>query len=389
MHPKLIDSVLRNVESALLYNYTNDEQFELDEDALQFLSYCTGKNCLEEVCRESQVELGEGKKLITYLSSEGCIVDEEEPRAPEKYTVRQTVRPSLRYLQLHITEKCNLNCAHCYLGEKNHHDMKLSTIARVLEEFSHYGFKVLITGGEPLLHKNFWDVLKLASDLPLKVEVLSNGTLITPEVALGLSKYADQVQISLDGLKEGHEAIRGQGTFQITVEGMMNANEFMPVSCATMIHSKNLKEFDAMEGMLKEMGVNEWILDIPSNAGNMATQSELSVRDEDAVKIFKRYGYSTGLHMGDGSLSCGSHICSVKPNGDVSKCGFFLDYVGNVENHTLEVCWLKIVDKYIPRLTELECRECSALEECRGGCRFRAAYDNFYGKDPFMCALYL
>ncbi|MFQ5976346.1 MAG: radical SAM protein [Candidatus Hydrothermarchaeales archaeon] len=389
MHPKLVDSVLRIVESPVLYHYPSDEQYELDDDAISFLSYCTGRNSLEAICRASHVTVKEGKRLVDYLFTEGCLGDVEELEAPMRFPVRETVKPSLRYLQLHITEKCNLNCAHCYLGEKNQKDMKLSTIVDVLEEFSHYGFKVLITGGEPLLHKNFWEVLKLAGELSLRVEVLTNGTLITPEVALGLSKYADQVQISLDGMRESHEAIRGRKTFEATVEGLKNASNFLPVSCATMIHSGNLKEFDSMDGLLKEIGVNEWILDIPSDAGNMSGHDELKVPSEDAVKIFKRYGYSAGTHMGDGSLSCGSHICSVRPNGGVSKCGFFLDDVGNVEEETLEVCWLRIVDKYIPSLKELDCRGCADLEECRGGCRFRAAGDNFYGKDPFMCALYL
>ncbi len=387
MYPKLIGSALRDVESLLLYNCSTDEQYDLDEDAMDFLSYCTGRNDFEEVCRRSGACEEDGRKLIDYLSSEKCICDLMEPNAPERYIIKRTVRPSLRYLQLHITEKCNLNCAHCYLGVKSHHDMRLSTIARVLEEFSHYGFKVLITGGEPLLHKNFWEVLKLAKGLHLRVEVLTNGTLITPDVAHGLSRYADQVQISLDGMKEGHEAMRGRGTFEAAVEGITNATEFLPVSCATMIHSRNLKEFDVMEDKLKELGVSEWILDVPSNAGNMVEHSELNVPYEDAVKIFRRYGYSTGVHTGDGTLSCGSHMCSVRPDGNVSKCGFFNEYVGNVEEKSLEECWLKVVDEYIPTLEELKCGGCTALEDCRGGCRFRAG--DFHSKDPFMCALYL
>lgn len=389
MHPKLTNSVLRNVESAILYNYLSDELYELDKEAIDFLSYCTGRNTLGEICKKSHVDLKDGKKLVDYLSSEGCLGDIADPDAPERYVVKETVRPSLRYLQLHITEKCNLNCAHCYLGKKNNIDMKLTTIAQVLEEFSQYGFKVLVTGGEPLMHKNFWEVLKLTSELPLRVEVLTNGTLITPEVAMGLAKYVHQVQISLDGMKRGHEAIRGEGTFDATVEGMKNALKFLSVSCATMIHSKNLGEFDSMEAMLNEIGVREWMLDIPSNTGNMTRHPDLSVPYKNAVKIFKKYGYSTGVHTGDGALSCGSHICSVRSDGSVSKCGFFLDYVGNVEDETLEMCWLKVVDKYIPRLEELECGDCPVLEECRGGCRFRALSKNFYGKDLFMCALYL
>ncbi len=388
MYPKLKGNALRDLEVKVLYNYAKNEQYELDPEALEFLSYCTGRNSFRRICEETGIDEGEAKELVRYLMGEACLVDTQEPNAPERFPIRPSFKPSLRYLLLHITERCNLNCGHCYLGNKDNHDMELHLIATLLEEFSEYGLKVLITGGEPLLHKNFWDVLKLAGDLPIRVEVLTNGTLVTPEVTMGLSRYADGVQVSLDGLKVGHEALRGEGTFEAAVGGMMNAKEFMPVSCATMIHSENLGEFEAMEAMLKEMGVEEWLLDVPCETGNMIKNGDFRVSFEEAVPVFRKYGYSTGVHLGDGAYSCGSHICSVNARGEVSKCGFFTESVGNAEEASLEACWGRVAERYLPKLEELECRDCSVLEECRGGCRFRAKED-FYGKDPIMCALYL
>ncbi len=389
MYPSLKNSTLRHLEDMVLYNYVKDEQYELDPDGFDFVSYCTGRNSFDDICEKSNADRAEAKELVSYLTAEGCLEDRENQNALERFTVKPGVRPSLKYLQLHITERCNLNCRHCYIGDKNSHDLKLHVIAKILEEFSQYGVKLLITGGEPLLHRNFWDILKLAGDYPIRVEVLTNGTLVTPEVALGLSKYADGVQISLDGLKKGHEALRGSGTFEVAVEGIMNANEFMSVTCATMIHSKNLNEFDAMQSMLKELGVAEWTLDLPSKAGNMVRHSEIEVPYDEAALIFKKYGYSSGVHLGDDAYSCGSHICSVSATGEVSKCGLFKEAVGNAEEASLQRCWQVVVERYIPKLDELECKECKVLEECRGGCRFRAAEEDFYGKDPFMCTLYL
>ncbi len=388
MHPRLNGCSLRNLESKILYDFARDQQYELDQELLDFLSHCTGKNRLEEICAIIGVHESEAIKQVRYLEREGCLIDEENPRAPKRFSLPPAVKPSLRYLLIHITERCNLNCRHCYLGPKKNTDLELHLIARALEEFSRFGLKVLISGGEPLLHKCFWDVLKLAGDLPIRVEVLTNGTLITPEVAMGLSKYADQVQISLDGMRRGHEILRGKGSFEAAIKGIENAKEFLPVTCATMIHAGNLGEFEELEAMLLELGVDEWTLDIPCSKGNAIRNSRFIPHYDEAARIFKAYGYSAGVHAGDAAYSCGSHMCSISVNGDISKCGFFEEPVGNIEDSTIEDCWQKLVNGYLPLLGELECNGCSVLGECRGGCRYRAT-QSFLGKDPFMCSLYL
>jgi radical SAM protein with 4Fe4S-binding SPASM domain len=388
MHPYLNDCALKAQESLFLYNFRADERYELDSESFEFLRFCTGKFSLKEIIKKTGDNDKEALELIGYLTSEGCIENRQLESVPSVYDVSGPVLPSLRYLQLHITERCNLNCSHCYLGEKEQKDLELSLIEKALSEFSPNGLKLLITGGEALLHKKFWEVAELASKHPIRIELLSNGTLITPKIAENLAEYIHSVQISLDGTKEGHEFLRGPGCFEKTIEGIKNASKFLDVSIATMVHAKNLNGFEELEKLVDKLGAKEWNLDIPSIAGNATT--EVIAPAANAAEIFKRYGFGTGTHEGDLGYSCGSHICTIDVEGGVSKCGFFEESVGNIRDENLMALWKRVVAKYTPKVDKLECAGCEVVEECRGGCRYRAMIsDSFLGKDPFMCTVHL
>ncbi len=388
MHPHLLDCALKAQESFFLYNFRADERYELDSESFEFLRFCTGKNSLAEIVKAAGTEQKEAAGLIEYLASEGCIEDRRVENTPAAFDLPDPVLPSLRYLQLHVTERCNLNCAHCYLGEKEERDLEIDIVEKALDEFSPNGLKLLITGGEALLHRRFWEIVELASRYPIRIELLSNGTLITPTVAEKLSKYIHSVQISLDGLEKGHESLRGKGSFEKTLAGIKNASKYLDVSIATMVHEHNLSEFEELEKLIETLGANEWNLDVPSLAGNAS--ADVIPPAQEAAEIFRRYGFGTGVHEGDSGYSCGSHICTIDIDGGVSKCGFFEDVVGNIGDEDLLNLWKRVVKKYTPKVEELECRDCQVVEECRGGCRYRAQVSgSFLGRDPFMCTLHL
>jgi radical SAM protein with 4Fe4S-binding SPASM domain len=388
MHPRLKDCALKAQESRFLYNFRADERYELDTKSFEFLRFCTGKFSLKEIIKTTGADEKEAREFIEYLTSEGCVEDRRLENVPSVFDVPDPVLPSLRYLQLHITERCNLNCSHCYLGEKEQKDLELRLIEKALSEFSPNGLKLLITGGEALMHKKFWKIVDLASKHPIRIELLSNGTLITPKVAEKLAGYIHSVQISLDGTKEGHEFLRGPDSFEKTVEGIKNATKFLDVSIATMVHAKNLNDFKEMLKLVDELGAKEWTLDIPSLAGNAT--ADVIASAPSAVEIFKRYGFGTGVHEGDEGYSCGSHICTINVEGGVSKCGFFEDAVGNIKDEDMMILWRRVVARYNPKVTELECAGCEVVGKCRGGCRYRAQVSgSFLGKDPFMCMLHL
>ncbi len=358
MHPCLKDCALKAQESLFLYNFRTDERYELDSESFEFLRHLTGKTSLKEIIKTTGTDEKEAFKLIDYLISEGCIEDKQLDKAPQVHEIQAAVLPSLRYLQLHITERCNLNCGHCYLGEKEQKDLDLSLIEKALSEFSANGLKLLITGGEALMHKNFWEVAALASKHPIRIELLSNGTLITPKVAEKLAGYIHSVQISLDGNKEGHNFLRGPDCFEKTVQGIKNASRFLDVSIATMVHPKNLGDFEELERLVDELGAKEWTLDIPSLAGNAT--ADVIAPPAAAAEIFRRYGYGTGVHEGDQGYSCGSHICTIDVEGGVSKCGFFEDAVGNITDENLMALWKRVIERYTPKVDDLECSGCGA-----------------------------
>jgi radical SAM protein with 4Fe4S-binding SPASM domain len=386
MYPKLINSSLRKAEEPYLYNFITDELYTLDEDALELLSYCTGRYKLTEL---QDMFGNEVEEVIGFLSQEKCIEDSFQPDASEKIRVPITTIPSLRYLELHVTERCNLRCRHCYIGDEKTVTLPIQLAAKAIREFGEFGFRLIITGGEPLVHPDILKILKVASRVPVRVILLTNGLLLTPNKARVISRYVHEVQISLDGMKSGHELIRGKDTFDKTVENIREARKWLDVSIATMIHSGNMNEFPSLERLVVELGAKEWTLDFLTLKGTLVNNPSLIPPADKAIKIFQNYGFGEGTHSATENLSCGSHLCSILPDGSIAKCGFIEKPVGNIRDMSLLDGWERVVKDYLPSLNDLECRDCMYLKECKGGCRYRAEIEgDFLGKDLLMCSLW-
>ena len=365
-------SVLKNLEEPYLYDIEKDELYELNADAYQFLlQICQGIN---PRIRE------EDKEFIRFCLSENLIALSETP-LQRKVSLNPSPIPSLRYLELQMTDRCNLQCRHCYIGEGSHQDLSKKPIQRVLEEFEEIqGLRLLISGGEPLLHPHFWEINDILRNYAFRSILLSNGTLITKEVAKKLRVH--EVQVSLDGMEEGHESLRGKGTFEkamAAIDHLQQAN--LRVSVATMIHRKNLSEFDQLAFLLQSKQIEEWNVDVPCLEGRLKTNPDFSLSPSEAGRFLK-YGFGGGFHGATKNFTCGAHLCAIIPNGTVCKCGLFSgEAVGSIEEG-LRTCWARI-----PRigLKDLTCK-CSVMEECRGGCRYRAKIQgDLFGPDLFQC----
>jgi len=365
-------TALKRLEEPFLYDIENDELYEMSDDAYQFLVACSHG--------ESPPLRKEDGEFIQYCLSENLITVSEIP-IPSKSVGQPSPVPSLRYLELQITDRCNLRCRHCYLGNGLRQDLSFNRTKRIFEEFEEIqGLRLLLSGGEPLLHPKFWEINEILRDFAFRSVLLSNGTLITQEIAKRLRVH--EVQISLDGMREGHEAIRGERTFEKAVLAIDHLQEFgIRVSIATMIHRGNLREFDALASLLRSKNIGEWNVDLPCIEGRLKENRDLWVPPSEAGR-FLQFGYGGGLHSSVENATCGAHLCAIIPNGTVAKCGLFSEEpVGSVDEG-LRVCWKKI-----PRisLSELNCN-CAEIEACRGGCRYRArTYGDLYQPDLFQC----
>jgi MoaA/NifB/PqqE/SkfB family radical SAM enzyme len=364
--------VLRRLEIPSVYNIEADELYELDEEAFEFLKNCASP----DGCPSGDAT------FIDSCIQEGILTsDRVTVRRPQ---IENSPTPSLRYLELQITDRCNLRCRHCYIGEGGSEELSLTDLRTVLEEFeAMQGLRVLITGGEPLLHSGFGKLNAILPEFSLRKVLFTNGLLLTRKILKELNVH--EVQVSIDGLMLAHEALRGKGSFSAAI-GAIRAcvEEGLAVSVSTMVHAKNLLDFDPMQRLFDEIGVKDWTVDVPCSAGRLAEHSEFLVNPETGGK-YLAYGRGEGLHGSTPGFGCGLHLMSVNASGKISKSTYSAGRPAGTIKEGLLRGW-----KNIPpvRLDALKC-DCTYLDQCRGGCRFRAeTLEGPLGRDFYRCALH-
>lgn len=165
-----------------------------------------------------------------------------------------------------LTPRCNLRCVHCYLGATssphpvNAGEMNTEQIRALLDEITEAGcLFLLITGGEPLLRKDFAEIYTHAKANGLIITVFTNGTLMTKqlvELFQELPPYS--VEISLYGATAAtYEKITGiKGSYDLCKRGIqLLLDKKIHVQLKTMLMTLNSHEFFAIENMAKEFGV--------------------------------------------------------------------------------------------------------------------------------------
>ncbi|MHA1650274.1 MAG: radical SAM protein [Candidatus Helarchaeota archaeon] len=382
---------MRNLEVPLLYDMFSEDLWELDEEAFTTFQYFTGANTLEEIATKLKIDKSEIQQVIKELGPE-IIINEHDKDAPSKLELARAPIPSLRTILIHITRACNLTCRHCYLDKEQKQSIDLERFLSAVSQFEKLqGMKVIISGGEPLLHPKFFEMLEAIKNIKLRKMLLSNGMLIDEKVAQQLKPLVHEVQISVDGTNSHNKFRNNPYAFQKAIQAIKNLIEVgMDVSVATMVHSQNLNELPELEKLLKELQIKSWALDVPSQTGEFKNHPELYPSLEEAGKALKRYGWGAPFEDQHNIYACGAHLCAIMPNGDVCKCGFFESSpVGNLMNMSLAECWRILQKKFIWRQSDLECAaiHCPHLQDCRGGCRFRAYVNSGHlmGLDHVKC----
>lgn len=366
---------LKWLEFPAVYRISTDELYELNAAAFEFLGKCATR----EGCEGDRYD----REFTEYAVREGILTSRFTRRIGDA-PVKKSTAPSLRYLELQITTACNLRCRHCYIGKSRVTEIERETIRNVLDEFQEMqGLRLLITGGEPLLHTRFKEINSLLPEYGFRKVLFTNGVLLSDGLVKSLN--VNEIQVSIDGTEAGHNALRGKGAFSRVMEGLCMARDAgYDISVATMVHSMNLNDFGEMERLFKGMGIKGWTVDVPSPVGNLSENPLFRVPPEIAGK-YLRYGFGDGPHGGSEGFACGLHLAAVMADGRVAKCTFYKSSsVGSV-GEGLEECWRRIVPV---RLDELAC-DCTVRGECRGGCRYRAGLlGDRLGRDLYRCVAY-
>ncbi|OGW48759.1 MAG: hypothetical protein A2078_05035 [Nitrospirae bacterium GWC2_57_9] len=365
-------AALKWLETPSVYQISKDELYELDQESFRFIRDCMAAGG----CASRDTA------FIDYCIEEGILTAElvSGGRPP----VVQSPVPSLRYLELQITDACNLRCNHCYIGDGAGSELPVAQIRSLLAEFdAMQGLRVLLSGGEPLMHTRFPEINEMLPDFYLRKVLFTNGLLLKKELLKALK--VDELQISIDGLRASHDGIRGAGTYDRALEALRLALDAgFAVSISTMVHRANLSDFDRLEALFKEIGIKDWTVDVPCPAGRMKEHPELLISPGEGGRLLG-YGFGAGLHSSGKGFGCGLHLMSVLADGRTAKCTFYGDQaVGTIEEG-LATAWHRIKPVL---LKDLSC-DCDYLEVCRGGCRYRAEQtEGPGGKDRYRCMLY-
>lgn len=367
----------KKLEKPYLLDKRHDELYELNEEAFEFILNCDGTRQLSQLRPPKRFLKTLLKNSILEISSE---------RKKREFIIYNPPKPTLRYLEIQLTNKCNLKCLHCYQGDKNNDEIPLTQLKKILKEFIKIqGIRLILSGGEPLLYARFKELNRYLKGYPARVILLTNGTMLDK---FDVSKWnIDEVQISLDGIEHGHDFIRGKGTFKKVISGIekLKKDSNIDISIATMIHKENLNEFKKMRALIKKYGIKEWGIDFPVISGNLNVNKKIVPTIDEAIDCFK-YRFGASFHSTDENceFGCGSHLMTLTADGRFLPCGFFQDKVyGTVEKGLLDA----LKNRRLICLKDIkECENCVYLKDCGGGCRFRAG--GLEKKDPIMCKIF-
>lgn len=327
--------------------------------------------------------------------------------------------PQLRHLFFELTTACNERCFHCgsncdvpQPGELTTGEYR-SILDQIKEDFDPSKVYLCITGGEPLLRKDFFEIMNYAKDLGFRWGMTSNATLITKEVAHKLAEAGMRtISVSIDGLPETHDRLRGyKRGYELAMQGVQNLIDegaFSSVQITTVFNHENLKELDELFEIMKGIDIDSWRVINLEPIGRALTRPELMCTPDDLRKIFdfikqaRRNGYPVmygcshylGLpyeaEVRDWYWLCnaGVYTASIMSNGDIGAC---LDIErnprviqGNIRKERFKDVWENRFEIFRRDKSQDcgKCRECDHRRFCRGG-----AYHSWdYGKDePLIC----
>jgi len=171
---------------------------------------------------------------------------------------------SLARITFEITSRCNLSCKHCMRDRSLKNDLEPELIQRVLKEMKPYGIrKVAFTGGEPLIHPHFKNILEAVVRQGFVFSFVTNG-LKLPQFADFLARpllkeKLERICVSIDGADaETHDYIRGKGNWKKAMAGVLALkSRSIPFAVKFTINTRNHKQLEEMVLLAGKLGADQ------------------------------------------------------------------------------------------------------------------------------------
>ncbi len=320
-----------------------------------------------------------------------------------------------KHLTLMITDSCNLRCHHCLLDctPDMGRPVPKEVVIEIIGGFARLGGeRLMITGGEPLLHPDWLEILSCASQRAefSEVGLQTNATLLSDSHVEEISRLTDNrllLQVSLEGsTAETNDVVRGAGSFHRIINGLQHIVDAglgprTRVAFTEMRH--NFGELPGMADLVEKMGIGQLISGTMVCGGRAAHEDVLAMPTPGQYqRLLDRYHSDArfrskyreranvaAIEWYEGKDYPSDQACScietpfISASGRMYPCVMLLcdEYsVENVHDRPLEEAiysalplWSRLHETHLRRRETLApCRECSGLSHCNGGCMGRA-----------------
>lgn len=380
---------------------------QLNRAAAEVLRLADGKRTLGEIVRDLGNRYADAPReairrdtatLLGELGAHDLVWWRTAPLQAEPVGPPQTVF-------CEITAACNLRCLHCVVqaGNRLPGELPTSRWLELIEELAAFGVSsVAFSGGEPLLHPDFRALADRARGLGLGIQVATNGTLVTPELAAWLRALDADVQVSLDGSRsEIHDRMRpGQEAFKRAVAGvraLVAAGHH--VTIGSVLSTINRSDIPDLVRLARDLGATTFRLIpfVPRGRGERFEELEVApvevrrltaelhdLRGRCGIEIapIELEDYLDGhtcMEPLDPRRGLGCHGAigygTITPTGEVQPCHFF-DGVraDSVARTRFDEVWRH--SRFLAFFRQLTvsdlhgaCADCDRLGSCGGGCR--------------------
>jgi len=335
-----------------------------------------------------------------------------------------------------FTNRCNLNCLHCYSksGLDAIDTLTTDKIMQTLPKLKENGIKFIIfSGGEPLTRKDIYDIANEAKNLGIVTYLSTNGLYIGNNNAKKILDTFNYIGISIDGNQNTHDYFRGlKGSFKESLKAveLLNSYNQTKVGIRFTITKDTLKDLPFIFELAEEKqipkvyishlvysgrGLDNLKMDISKDERKKAVDFILDKAfyyhnnnidieivtgnmEMDAIVFLEKFSQKYPQLKNEmknrlekwGGNSAGRKLLNINSEGDVKPDPFFPKTIGNILNEDFTDIWTKNPSKLLinlrkhPRKLNGKCKDCEYLNICNGGSRSRAwaIYDDLWAEDP-------
>jgi radical SAM protein with 4Fe4S-binding SPASM domain len=407
-----------------LYNGLTGKNFELNPAAALITLLCDGTRNLDEVLQafseQYEVGLAEARGTVyDFISS----LHENRQLVFRKSKIRKVDVPPPKFLILEITNRCNLNCIHCSVRANERLEEELTTDEwkKLITSLGEMGVEAVgLSGGEPLLREDVFDLANHALSQGLLVGLVTNGLLLNEENIEETKKLNLDVQVSLDGSKPlYHDEMRDQeGSFEKVLEKtrLLNENE-IKFTIASVATAHNYKDIPDLVRLSEEIGASSFRVQPFFPVGRGSLQKETLDLDPGMTKYISSYLLEAKeeftIEVGgfyfqfalksdqpvvsqpceDGACSAGYDFAGVTHDGYAYPCSHIWQLAeDNVREKPFPWIWENSrIFNFFRSLRRSDanetCQNCVYYSKCKGGCKAMNILDGHFREPDRHCWL--